>query len=97
VKGADLAPFTHARAGGVELPVVPSIDSSDPTRLYLTPAPCLGGWPAGAVVDVTFDAGLPDAFGVPTTMALIGGSFMVAGTAPDAGAADAAIDAACSD
>jgi hypothetical protein len=87
---AALAPFAHARVDGVDLPVVLGIDGQDPTRLLLSAAPCLGGWPSGAVVNVTFDAGLPDAFGVPTSMALIGGSFMVAGTALDAGTADAA-------
>jgi hypothetical protein len=86
---AAVMPFAHAWADGVELPVKVAPDGQDPTLLYVMPV-CQGGWPAGRTVQVTFDAGLPDAFGVPTTMALIGGSFTVAGTA-DAGAADGAV------
>jgi hypothetical protein len=92
---ADLLPFTHARADGTEVPVVLALDPQDPTRLFVAPAACLGGWPAGRTVEVTFDAGLPDAFGVPTPMALIGGRFIVAGLPPDGGAADASVDGGC--
>jgi hypothetical protein len=62
---ATVAPFMHARAGGVDLPVALASDPSMPTFLYLGPAACAVAWPAGATVDVTIDAGLPDAFGVP--------------------------------
>jgi hypothetical protein len=74
---AALLPFTHARAGDVELPIAVAGATGSPTRIYVSPAACLGGWPAGAV-DIRFDVGLPDAFGVPTTVPLVGGSFIVA-------------------
>jgi hypothetical protein len=92
---ADLLPFTHARADGTEVPVTLALDAQDPTRLYVTPAACLGGWPPGRTVEVTFDAGLPDAFGVPTTAGLWGGSFIVAGQAPDGGTDAAAGGGGC--
>jgi hypothetical protein len=82
---AALLPFAHARAGGVELPIALGTASGAPTRIYVSPA-CTGGWPSGQI-DVSFDAGLPDAFGVPTMTPLAGGSFLVAGAAPDAGCA----------
>jgi len=94
---ADLAPFAHARAGGVDVPVSLAIDPGDPTRLLVSPAACTGGWPAGSVVEVTFDPGLPDAFGVPTTIVLSAGDFMVAPARGDAAAGDAAApDGGCS-
>lgn len=84
---ATLAGFVHARADGVEVPVAVAADTVDPTLVYVAPT-CAGGWPVGAVVEVTFDAGLPDAFGVPATEPLDGGTFRVAG-------ADAGVEAAC--
>jgi hypothetical protein len=83
---AALLPFAHARAGDVELPIVLSLASGAPTRIYVAPAPCLGAWPSGQI-DVSFDPGLPDAFGVPTAVALLSGSFLVADGA-GAGPAD---------
>ena len=74
---AALLPFTHARAGDVELPIALGGATGSPTRIYVSPAACLGAWPAG-VIDVSFDPGLPDAFGVPTTAPLVGGRFLVA-------------------
>jgi hypothetical protein len=93
---ADLAPFAHARAGGLELPIRLAVDPQDATRLLISPAMCLGGWPAGAIVQVSFDPGLPDAFGVPTTVTLPGGEFMVGGGAADAAADAAPADGGCS-
>ncbi len=85
---AILLPFVHARIGEVELPIALSAVSGAPTGIYVSPAACLGGWPAGQI-DITFDAGLPDAFGVPTTAPLSGGSFLVAvGAATDGGCRD---------
>jgi hypothetical protein len=83
---AALLPFAHARAGDVELPIALAGATGSLTRIYVSPAACLAGWPSGQV-DVHFDPGLPDAFGVPTTVPLVGGRFLVApGTAnSDAG------------
>jgi hypothetical protein len=86
---AALTPFTHAWAGDVELPVAIAGASGSSTRIYVSPAACLGGWPSGPI-DVRFDAGLPDAFGVPTPAPFLAGSFLVAagtgsGTTADGG------------
>jgi hypothetical protein len=81
----DLLPFVHARAGGVELPIALSLATS--TRIYVSPAACLGRWPAGQI-DVSLDAGLPDAFGVPTTAPQTAGGFIVVGDGSDGGSAD---------
>lgn len=78
-----LLPFTHARAGGVELPIALGTASGAPTRIYVSPV-CTGGWPSGQI-DVSFDVGMPDAFGVTTTAPLVGGSFLVAGATADGG------------
>jgi hypothetical protein len=59
-----LGGFVHARAGGVDLPVALAPEAGTPTTLYLVPAACLGAWPANSTIEVTVDAGLPDAFGV---------------------------------
>jgi hypothetical protein len=58
-------PFVHVSGDGATLPVVLTPDAGDPTVIYLSPASCLGGWPAGVTVEVTIAAGAPDAFGVP--------------------------------
>jgi hypothetical protein len=89
---AQVATFTHALADGREVPVTVAADPVDPTLVYVRPA-FAAGWPPGAVVEVTFDAGLPDAFGVPTTAALEGGKFKVAGDAGSADASTCAVDA----
>jgi hypothetical protein len=83
-----LAPFARARAGDVELPVALTADSVDKTVVFVSPAACLGGWPMGAVVDVSFAAGAPDAFGVASTVDQPAGSFRVSGT-------PAPVDAGC--
>jgi hypothetical protein len=63
--GARVLPFVHARAFGAAVPIALLVDGQDPAQLSLVPAACLGAWPAHAVVEVTVDPGLPDAFGVP--------------------------------
>jgi hypothetical protein len=88
---AAMAPFAHARAGGAEIPVALAADTLDPTVVYVS-STCAGGWPPGATVAVSFDAGLPDAFGVPTTAPLDAGSFLVSAAGGDAAAPT---DAAC--
>lgn len=97
-----IAPFVHARvradpdAGtspGDALPVALLVDATDASVVYLAPAArpgCPAAWPAGATVDVTVDAGLPDAFGVPLAAAATG-SFTVragAGCGESDGGAD---------
>lgn len=95
-----LTPFARVTAGGVPVPFSIGADSSDRRAIFIRPGGCDRRWPAGAVVDVRFDPGLPDAFGVPTTGSLEGGSFAVvdqsSGDAtPGADAtADAGVDAA---
>jgi hypothetical protein len=78
-----LLPFAHARSGDVELPIALGMASGAPTKIYVSAA-CSGGWPAGQI-DVSFDPGLPDAFGVPTSAPLAGGSFTIVGGSADAG------------
>jgi hypothetical protein len=87
---AALAPFTRVTSDGVPLPVTLAADGNDPTAVVISPAGCSGGWPGGALVEVGFEAGLPDAFGIPTTSPLTAGNFLVAGT--DGGPPDAGCD-----
>jgi hypothetical protein len=61
---AAIAPFVHARAGGVDVPVALLADPHTATLYYLTPAACQEAWPIASTIEVTVDAGLPDAFGV---------------------------------
>jgi hypothetical protein len=61
---AAIAPFVHARAGGADVPIALLADPRTQTLYYLTPAACLGAWPIASTIEVTLDAGLPDAFGV---------------------------------
>jgi hypothetical protein len=82
-----LLPFVHARAGGADLELELVADVRAPTLVYLTPAAQPGatpGWPPGATVEITVDAGLPDAFGVPLAAAA-SATFTTVGAAPDAG------------
>jgi hypothetical protein len=93
---AQIAPYVQVQAGGRNLPIVLTPNASDPTIVYLSPASCLGGWPAGVPIQVTLLAGLPDAFGGPLAMTT-GTTFMAAGAAtpgPDGGcgSADARTD-----
>ena len=69
-----VAAFTRATADGQAVPVMVAADAVDPTIVHVSSG-CTGGWPAGTRVDVSFDAGLPDAFGVPTDAPLSAGSF----------------------
>jgi hypothetical protein len=64
-----IAPFVEVSAGGAALPIVLATDAGDPTVVYVSPASCLGGWPAGVSIDVTVAAGVPDAFAVPMAVA----------------------------
>ena len=82
---AMLAPFARARVGDTPLPVALTADTVDRTVVFVSAAACLGGWPMGAIVDVSFAAGAPDAFGVPTTADLPAGSFRVSGAPADGG------------
>ena len=43
-------------------------DMGDARRVYVVPS-CLDGWPSGAQIDITVDAGLPDGFGQPLAAA----------------------------
>jgi hypothetical protein len=86
-----LAPFARARAAGAELPMAVTADTVDKTVVFVSAASCLGGWPMGAVVDVSFAAGAPDAFGVPSAGELPAGSFRVSGS-PAPGPADSGCD-----
>jgi len=76
---AALAPFIHVHAAsdGAALPFALAPDAGDSKRIYIGPAGCLGGWPPDARVEITADAGLPDAFG-RRLAAAAHGSFMTA-------------------
>jgi hypothetical protein len=89
---ALLVPFARVTSGGAPLPFALAGDSRSPTSIYVSPGACLTGWPTAAVVDVSFEAGLPDAFGVATPAAQTAGSFLVGGAAADAGLPDASCD-----
>ncbi len=82
-----VAAFTRATADGQAVPVKVAADAVDPTIVHVSSA-CTGGWPAGTRVDVSFDPGLPDAFGVPTDAPLSAGSFLVSGDADAAAQSD---------
>jgi hypothetical protein len=91
--------FVHVQAAGADVPfkLVPSFD--DPTLVFVQPADSISFWPPGVVIDVTVDAGLPDAFNVPLGMGQAV-SFTAcvtadcapidAGATPDGGATDSA-------
>ena len=78
---ASIESFVHVEANGGPVPVVLTADASDLTVVYLSPASCLGGWPAGVAVDVTISAGAPDGFGVAMA-ADAHTTFMASGVAP---------------
>jgi hypothetical protein len=80
---ASIEPFVQVQANGAPVPVVLTADANDPTLVYLSPASCLGGWPAGVPVDVTIAAGAPDAFGVAMA-ADAHTTFMTSGVGPAA-------------
>jgi len=75
-----LSPFARARADGVPVPVALTADTVDKTAVFVSAAACLGGWPMGARIEISFAAGVPDAFGVPTTAEMPAGSFLVMGS-----------------
>jgi len=78
-----VAPFVHASTATGAIPISVAANASDPTLIYVTAA-CAGGWPAGAAVTVTIDAGAPDAFGgLLATPA--SGTFTAVGAAGDGG------------
>jgi len=59
------SPFVHVTRDGVPVPyrLLPGASPSLSASWYLTPADCLGVWPANATLEVTVDAGLLDVFG----------------------------------
>jgi hypothetical protein len=63
---ATVANFVKVRdsAGGL-VPFKLLADAGLASRLYLAPADCLKAWPAKSMLEVTVEAMLPDAFGVP--------------------------------
>jgi len=83
---AAQAPFVHVTAAGASLGFALLAAPGDRMLLYVAPAACDGKWPAGVLVEVTFDAGFPDAFGRPLPAAITG-SFTTSttGAATDAG------------
>jgi len=96
---ATLMPFIHVSWLGTPLTFDLQNNTGDVKVIYIRPLGCGGAWPAGARVDVTVDAGLPDAFGrtlaAPAnglfTTANIGASAVDGGCGPaDGGATDAA-------
>jgi hypothetical protein len=58
-----LEPFVKVSANGAALPFALTADATDPTVIYVSPASCLGGWPAAVPITVRITAGAPDAFG----------------------------------
>jgi hypothetical protein len=81
-----VASFIQVSANGAGLPFALSPDATDATVIYLSPASCLGGWPAGVAITVTVAAGAPDAFGVPMAAAATTTFTASAGTStPDGG------------
>jgi hypothetical protein len=87
-RAALLAPFVHVAAAGTPLGFTLVADPGDRMLLYVAPATCNGKWPAGVLVEMTFDAGLPDAFGQPLPTAVTG-NFV---TSTTGGATDAGCD-----
>ena len=85
-RAAVLAPFVHVAAAGAPLGFTLVADPGDRKLVYVAPAACDGKWPAGVLVEMTFDAGFPDAFGRPLPTA-VAGNFMVSttGAVTDAG------------
>jgi hypothetical protein len=85
-RAAVLAPFVHVAAAGTPLGFTLVADPGDRKLLYVAPAACDGKWPAGVLVDMTFDADFPDAFGRPLPTAVTG-NFLTSttGAATDAG------------
>ncbi len=93
---AAVAPYVRATAAGRALPIALAVDGSDTTVIFVSPASCLGGWPAGVAIQIEVAAGLPDAFGSGLSTAVVA-TFTASGgpvTASDGGcgAADAALD-----
>jgi len=92
---SSVAPYIHLSANGQEVPFSAVGGASGGTTVYLSPASCLGGWPAGVPIEAKVAAGAPDAFGVPMP-ADATTTFMAVGSTgvPDGGcrAADAAVD-----
>jgi len=85
-RAALLTPFVHVATAGAPLGFALIADPGDRMLLYVAPAACDGKWPAGVLVEMTFDAGFPDAFGRPLPTAVTG-NFMTSttGATTDAG------------
>lgn len=92
---SSVAPYIHLSANGQEVPFSAVDGATGNTTVYLAPASCLGGWPAGVPIEAKVAAGAPDAFGVAMP-ADATTTFMAVGStgAPDGGCrpADAAAD-----
>jgi hypothetical protein len=102
---AAAAPFVRVTAAGQLVPSRIVADATDRSRIYVSPAECLGGsWPAATKLTVTVDAAMTDTFGRALERAVAAGfdTSGVAGAAantcptPDAGM-DAATDASAGD
>jgi hypothetical protein len=61
----ELPAAVRVTADGIELPLVMRVDPLDPLRWRVTPAPCLGLWPGGAVLVAAVSTGVADVFGRP--------------------------------
>jgi hypothetical protein len=83
---AALAAFVHVTVAGAPLGFTLVPAAGDRMLLYVAPAACDGKWPAGVLVEVTFEVGFPDAFGRPLPTAVTG-NFMTSttGASSDAG------------
>ena len=88
VPAAGTSPFVHVARAGAEVPYKLLVDPTQASIWYVAPADCLGVWPAGATLDVTVDAGLPDAFGGKLAQAATA-SFVTGAGARASAAADA--------
>jgi hypothetical protein len=60
---SGMSELIQVRAGGVEVPYALVSDANLASRWYVTPADCLGRWPASTTFTVVVKPGLLDAFG----------------------------------
>jgi hypothetical protein len=63
--GASVQSFVRVTAAGALVPSKVLADANDLSRVYVTPADCLGAWPPLTKLTVTVDTGVTDAFGRP--------------------------------
>jgi hypothetical protein len=95
----ELPAAVRVTADGVELPLAMRVDPLDPLRWRVTPAPCLGLWPAGAVLVAAVSTGVTDVFGRPLSAPAEAGFTVMTvdagaggGGAGDGGGCDASAD-----